>query len=136
LKRRIDVQLIGSAGRIVSPHAQHIACARNREGEAAGDDLLLHRMQSEVEVRDDAEIAAAAADAPQQVGMIARTGAYHAAVRGHDVHRFEIVDRHAEATRESTEAAAQRQSANAGVRDRPERRDESLCIRCAIDLTE
>jgi hypothetical protein len=42
-------------------------------------------VEPELELGDDAEVAAAAADAPEQVGVLVLAGAYHAAVGQHDL---------------------------------------------------
>ena len=93
-------------------------------------------MQAEFEVRDDAEVAAAAAHAPEQIRILLGAGVPKLSVGGDHVHRLEVVDRHAESAREATEAAAGRQAAHAGVRHRAERRHESVRHALVIHLAE
>ncbi len=93
-------------------------------------------MQAELEVRHDAEVAAAAADGPVEVRVLVGIRVQQAAVGGHDVHALHVVERKAEAPREPAEAAAEREAADAGVRDRAAGRDEALRHRLMVDLAE
>jgi hypothetical protein len=95
----------GLAGRRladVAPVAQHPRRVFRREGPLGRQRPRAHLVQPELEPGDDAEVAAAAAQAPVQVGMLHRAGddvvAGHAALAGQPAH-----------------AAAQRQAADAGV---------------------
>jgi hypothetical protein len=53
-------------------------------------------VQPELELGDDAEVAAAAADAPEQVGVLVLAGPYHPAVGEDDLSRDEVVAGQAE----------------------------------------
>ena len=66
---------------------------------------------------DDAEISAAAAQAPQEVRVLLFRRAQEVAVRGDDVEGERIVAGEAEAPAEPAEAAAEREARGAGVRD-------------------
>ena len=59
---------------------QHVLRVGERMDDEAGEDLRADRVQPELERRDDAEIAAAAADRPEQVGVL-RLARAHAARR-------------------------------------------------------
>ena len=58
--------------------------------------LRADRVQLELEAGDHAEVAAAAADRPEQVGVLVGAGAHRLAVGGHDVGGEQVVDGHAE----------------------------------------
>ena len=93
-------------------------------------------MQRELEPGDDAEVAAAAAQRPEQVGVLAGAGAAHRAVGADDVRRHQVVDGHPVRPREPAEAAAQRQPGDAGRRVDAERRRQAVLERGPIDVGE
>ncbi len=70
------------------------------------------RVQPEEERGDDAEVAAAAAHRPEQVGVLIRIGGDEAAVGEHHIHLEQVVNRQAERAREVADAAAERQPAD------------------------
>jgi hypothetical protein len=110
--------------------------ARDRIDEIAGNDLRLRRMQSEFERRRDAEVAAAATGAPEQVRTLPLACPSHFPIRADDLDRREVVDRHAVTTRESSEAAAERQAADPGMGHGAHWRHQSMRQGRLIDLTE
>ena len=59
----------GARGVEVAPRAQHLARLRERIDDEAGVELGADRMERELERRDDAEVAAAAAQRPEQLGL-------------------------------------------------------------------
>ena len=69
-------------------------------------------VQAELQAGHDAEVAAAAADRPEQVGMVLGVGAHELAVCRHDVGGQQIVDREAVLADEEPDAAAQRDPAD------------------------
>src|SRR5262245_66219761 len=74
-------------------------------------------MQPEVELDNDSEIAAAAAQPPEQVGMLIGGRAHDVAVRGDDGAGHDVVTRETVLARQPAHAAAQCQPADADVRD-------------------
>ena len=64
-----------------------------------GDHLALHRVQAELEIRHHAEVAAAAAHAPEQLRILFGAGVPQLPVRGDHVDGLEVVDGHAELAR-------------------------------------
>ena len=96
----------------------------------------LHRVQAELEARHDAEVAAAAAHRPVQVGILLRTRMAELAVRGHDVHGFHVVEREAEAPRDAPEATAEREAADPGVGYGAGRRHEAVRHRFVIEVAQ
>ncbi len=107
-----------------------------REHEVAADDLALHRVQRELEARDDAEVAAAAAHAPEQVRVLVRRRALEAPVGSDDVDGAQVVHREPVTPREPAEPAAEGQPADARMRHRARRSHESERHRFVVDLAE
>ena len=93
-----------------------------------------HRMRAELERRDDAEVAAAAAQRPEQVGVLRLVCRDDAAVGQHDVGRQQVVDRQPVLAGEVADAAAERQAADAGRRDEPARHGQPEGMRGVIDV--
>ena len=89
----------------------------HRPDHHAGQHRRPQRLQLEGEVGHDAEVAPAAPQAPEQVGVLFLVGHHELAVGGDDVARAEGVDGEAELAHEVADAAAQRQAADAGVAD-------------------
>ena len=102
-------------------------------GDRPGEDHL-HRMQLEQEAGHDAEIAAAAAQGPQQVGILLLAGGDEAAVGQHDIGLEQIVDGQAVFARQIAVAAAQRQAGNAGGRDDARRNGQPEGMGSVVDV--
>jgi hypothetical protein len=58
-----------------------------------GEDVRTKRMELELEGRNDAEIAAAAPQRPEEIRVLVLAGANQLRVGGDDIGRDEIVDR-------------------------------------------
>ena len=93
-------------------------------------------MQLKFERRDDAEVAAPAAQRPQQIGILVGARRDDAAVRTDIVGGYQTVARQAKAARKASEAAAEGEAADARLRDSAHRGCEAECLRRAIELTE
>ena len=91
-------------------------------------------MALERELGHDPEVAAAAAHGPEELGVLVGAGRHALAVGQHDLGREQVVDRQAVRPREVTDAAAERQPADAGRRDDPARHGEPMRMRGGIDL--
>ena len=74
-----------------------------------------HRVQPEIQSRDDAEVAAAAADRPEQVLVPAGPEFQHLAVGGHELRADHIVARRPEEAAPGRITAGERQARNADV---------------------
>ena len=74
----------------------------------------IHRMRLEQEGRDHAEVSAAAAQRPEQVAVLLCVGDHEPAVGQNHVGAQQIVDGQAELARQMSDAAAERQAADAG----------------------
>ena len=77
----------------------------------------VHGMPLEEERRDDAEVAAASADGPEEVRVLFGARGDEAAVGEHHVHGEDAVDAQAVLTRQVPDAATEREPAHAGRRD-------------------
>lgn len=83
-----------------------------------------HRVQPEIQSRDDAEVAAAATDRPEQIFVLARPEFQHLAIGSHELRADDVVARCPEEAAPGGIAAGERQTSHA---DRPaaaHRRDE------------
>ena len=91
-------------------------------------------MRLEQEARHHAEIAAAAAQRPEEIGVLALAGRDEAAVGQDDVRLEQVVDREAVLAREVAGAAAERQAGDAGGRDDAERHGQAERVGGVIDV--
>ncbi len=113
---------------------QGILCLIERQHDEAAIDQRPDRMQRELEARDDAEIAAAAANRPEQIFVRVGACVEQFAVGGDHVGRNQIVDGHAVFAAEPAEAAAERQTCDAGGRVDAERRGEPERLRFVVEI--
>jgi hypothetical protein len=93
-------------------------------------------MQSEHEPRDDAEVAAAAPDRPEEVRMLGRARAHEIPGCGHDLGRLEVVDGEAVLAAEPAEAAAEREPRDSGRGIDPERRGQAMRLGRGVEIGE
>ena len=91
------------------------ACSKPRRLTGVEDRPCIdHRpegMQVELELRDDAEVAAAAAQPPEQLRVLGLAGVDEAPIRGDEVSRNQVVARQAELPHRPADAAAEREPA-------------------------
>ncbi len=113
---------------------------RLRLGDRVHDESAQHvgadRVESELEAGDHAEVAAAASERPEEVGVLGRAGAHHLTGRGHDLGGLEVVDRHAVLATEPAEAPAERQSGDAGGGVDADRRGEAVGLGGGVEVRE
>ena len=100
----------------------------------AADDHRADRMELVLERGDDAEVAAAAAQRPDQIGVLTIGRVHQRAVGKDDVGAEQIVRGHAVATAQPAEAAAEREAGDAGVADGAAGRRQPECLRFSIEL--
>jgi hypothetical protein len=93
-------------------------------------------MAPERERRDDAEVAAASAERPEEIRLALRIALHDRAVREHDGCRDEVVDRQAVAAREMADAAAERQTADARRADDADRKRQPVLVRRREDVLQ
>ena len=116
----------------VAERAQQIGRGLGRVEDRPGVDRGPERMEVELELRDDAEVAAAAAQPPEQVGVVGLARVDEPAVRRDHVGRREVVAREAELPHRPADAAAEREPGDAGRRDEAARRREAEDVRLAV----
>jgi hypothetical protein len=85
-----------------------------------------------LERRDDAEVAARAADRPEEILVLGRARTAELAVRGDDVDREEAVDREPVLAAQMSHAAVQRQAGDARRRDDAPGHREAEQLRLAV----
>ena len=82
--------------------------SRRQREHSTGDHV--HPVKPVVEAGDDAEVAAAAPDRPEEVRVALGVDLEHAAVGGHDLGTEQVVDRQTVLAHEVADAAAERES--------------------------
>jgi hypothetical protein len=102
-----------------------------RDGHVRSD-----RVQPVLERGDDAEVAAAAAERPEELLMLVLRGTHDVAVRGDDHGCDEVVDGEAVRPAEPAHAAGERQRRDPGLRDDAERHREAVLLRGPVDVAE
>ena len=90
----------------------------------------------ELELRHDREVAAAAAQGPEEVGVLGLRGRQHVAGRGHDAGRDEVVDRQPVLAAQPSHAAAEGQPADAGVADQADGHGEAVLLGGRVEVAE
>ena len=91
-------------------------------------------VQLELEAGHDAEVAAAALERPEQVRVAVRAGDQKAPVRGHDLRGQQAVNRKAVLALEPSASAAEREPADARVRQPAARDGEAECLGLPVEL--
>ena len=124
----------GAAGRKSPVPAQDLRELLDRPHRRAGDDGRSDRVRAELELRDDAEVPAAAAQRPEQLRVLVGARVHLRAVGQHDVGADEAVDGQAEAAREVADAAAEREPADAGRGDDARRGRAAVLAGRRVDL--
>ena len=123
--RRPRHQLVGQRRQQRAPRPQHLGRALDREEHGAGVQLV-DGIDLELDRGHDAEVAAAAAQRPEQVGVVLGVGAHEAAVGGDDLERGDGVGLQAELARQPADAAAERVPGDPDVRRRAVQRGEAV----------
>ncbi len=110
------VELVGRRREEVPVPAQDVGGALQGPEHRPGVDGV-DRVEPEEERGDDAEVAAAAAQGPEEVRVLGRAGRHEPPVGQHDVGFEEVVDRQAAGAGQVAEAAAEGEAADAGGGD-------------------
>ena len=129
----VGLRLVGQPGAEVAVEAQHLAGLVQRVDHEPAQDLR-HRMEPIFEGRDDAEVAAAAPQRPEEIGVLRRAGLLELAVRRHHVGGEQVVDGESVLAHQPAQAAAQRQPADPRVGDGAAGRGEPERLRLVIQL--
>ena len=128
-----DAKLLGGVRQKVAvglhdrPRLALVPCERPPEDHA-------DRMGLEKEAGDDAEIAAAAFQRPQEVGIVGLARGDERAVREHDVGFDQVVDRQAELPGQISGPSAEGKSGDARRRHDAERNGEAESMRRVVDV--
>src|SRR6516162_4812045 len=111
---------------------------RLREGinDQAGHHLWAEWLQGKLEGRDDAEIAAAAAQRPKQVRVVFLARSDLPTIGGDDVGELEIVDGQTELAANPAKPAAKREAGNTRGRIDPCWRYQPEGLRLTVELAE
>lgn len=82
------------------------------------------------------KVAAAAAQCPEQIGILVRRAAHPSAVHRHHLAGYEIVDGGAVAAHQVTDAATEGESGHAGAADGSGRHHQAEIVCCAVQFAE
>ena len=93
-----------------------------------------HRMQLERELRDDAEVATAAAERPEELGILCLARGDDGPVGGDDGRCKQIVEREPERRAQMPETPAERQAGDACVAEGPAGRRETVNLTRRIEV--
>ena len=91
-------------------------------------------MEAEPEARDDAEVAAATAERPEQIRVGVLVREQNVAAGRHDLRAEEVVEREAVAGDQVPDAAAEGQPADAGRSERPARGYEPVALTHGVEV--
>ena len=100
-------ELVGEAALYRAPGVEHLGCALEREEQRSGVELV-DGMDGELDRGHDAEVAAAAAQRPEQVGVMLVVGTHEGPVGGHELQRCDGVRLQPVLAGQPAHAAAQR----------------------------
>ncbi len=131
---RERAQLLGRCGHEVAPGRQDLRCVGERVEDRPDHHHRADRVRLELERGDDAEVAAGAADGPEQVLVLGRARLPELPVGGDDVDREQVVDREPVLAAEMPDPAVQRQPSDAGRRDDAARYGEPEQLRLAVEV--
>ena len=132
----VSVAGAGSVGEQVAPAAHRLRGFGRREGELDDEGMAGDRVQAERELGHDAEVAAAAAQPPVQVGVLVGGGADGLAVGGDERVGLDVVAGQPGLAGEPAHAAAERQAADAGVRDVAGGRRQPVRLRRPVEVAQ
>ena len=128
-----DRHVVGAARDRVPVEAEHLAGRVDRmRDEPAGDHL--ERVQAVEERRCDAEVAAAAAERPHQVGLAVVVDVQGLAIGGHELDADQVVAAEAVLRHQPAEPASERVAGDARGRDRAAGHGEPVSVRVPVEL--
>lgn len=129
-----DVELVrhrlGEAGKL----RDHVLRLVEREDDEPAQHIRPHWIELELEAGDDAEVSAAAAQSPEQVGILRIAGVYQPAVSRDDIRREEAVDGHAVLPAQPAETAAKRQAGHPRSRVYAQGRGKAMRLRGRVEV--
>ena len=130
---------VASARRLrqqVPPGSKRRRCIGGLEVPIDRQHGMADRMEPELELGDDPEVAATAAQAEEEVRMLVGGRTDRVAVGGDDRVRRHVVAGQPELARQPSHAATQRQAADAGVRDVARRGREPVALGRPIEVAQ
>ena len=129
-------QLIRQVAREVAVEAHDLLGAVARIEDGAGGHGRADRVQVELEGGDDAEVAASAAQAPEEVGVLRRARGEDLAVGGDHLGRAQVVAGQAVLAHQPADPAAQREAGDAGGRDQAPGGGEAVLLGRGVELPQ
>ena len=108
-------ELVGRGSGELAVEAQNFAGIVQMVEDRPGEHDRPDRVQAELERRDDAEVTAAAAHSPEQIGVLVLARGDQLAIRRDEVDGEQVVDRRAVLAHQPADPAPQGQSRNARV---------------------
>ncbi len=135
MARATDVTSSGALPQVLAPQRQNLRRVRHPVEDTGKCHDRTERVRLEFERRHDAEIPAAAAQRPEQVGLRFRRRGSDRAVGADDAGRPETVDRQSVFPADPSFSAAEREPSNARLRHDAARHDEAKGLRLAIEIT-
>jgi hypothetical protein len=133
-QREAAAQRVGRVGHELAVRAHDLAGTLARPQQHAAEHERTDGPQRELELDHDAEVAAAAAQRPEQVGVLGRRRRDHLAGRGHHARRAQVVGRQAHPALEPAAAGAEREAGDAGARGAPAGDGEAVLLRRCVEL--
>src|SRR4029077_8395774 len=115
---------------------QNVSRLLHRPEDRPGEHLCAEWDAVELELRDDSEVAASAAEAPEQIGVLVLACLDELAPGSHDIHRDELIDREPVLAHDPADSAAERQARDARVSDDAGRNRETERLRLPVELAE
>ena len=117
----------------VAEQAKRLAHSLLFEGQAPADHPL-QRVQPERPPGDDAEVAAPAAQAPEQLGVLLAVGAHHITGRGDDLGRDQVVAGEPELGGQVADPAAESKAGDSGGADHAARGDQAVGLGGGVEV--
>ena len=128
-----DVQVPRQRRDDLPGHAEHVASLLKAPEQQAGLHDRADLVQAELEFSDHAEVAAAAADRPEQVGVLVRGGPADLPAGGDHLGGDEVVDAQPGLAGQPPHAPAEREPADTGVTDNTGRHGQAIGLRGGVE---
>ena len=127
-------QLVRGLGDPVPIEAQDLGRLLDRPEDRPGEHHRAHRVEAKLELGDDAEVAAAAANPPEEIGVLGRACLHELALRRDQVHGQEPVDCQPVLSLKPADAAPEREARDPGVGDDPAGCRQPELLGLAVEL--
>ena len=127
--------LVGCVGHEVAPEADELTGLRRGPDQHAREEHRPDLVEPEREAGDDAEVATAAAQPPEEVGVLGVGRGHHPPVGSDDLGFHQVVAREPELALEPTAAAPEREARDARRRHAPAGHREAVLRGGRVELT-